>query len=786
VSRKSRPIALPLICSVLAFYAAVGANLNSPDVESGLAVENNHVGHTGHTHHHGGGGISASPPVTEGGSDMPAEGASGHDNVLVNSDLVATRRTTGQQRALVVVLEADGMPSGSRDEWQSNAAAAAEDLRIASRGLLTIAVDMFPDTVRVTTPTCENNSDVSTEALAVVRQKMSLEAYRFVMFALPSRSSSCSWAGRGAQPGHLTWNWGGARRGTIAHEWGHNLGLGHLNGTRCVRDGSGVQQIVAAERTSSNCAWTEYGGPYSVMGNADATRRTGSALTFIERAQVGWLFDGEESYPDSGAHALYFDGKPALMWVTNAAGEVYALEYVRGKSPEYSWNIYDPISKSWISPQTRSHSGLLVHHLRQIYDDSWYQSSYSRGVLLDTTVLDMNPATVNSLDSALGPGESYSDPAGGLEISVFAVDSAKVDFRLSVSQPLRTPAVSDVTVAREATLGQARVSWKTAKFPSPQTYLVEVSKSPDFSSPSLISAETSLSSTTVTVPGAEFLTTYYVRVTPNSGAGRGPSSPISELRWLPPIPGRVPDFKVSYEARPFVVNASWGKVDAISPVTHYEVRVNRYDSSWTRVHTIGVSGQSSRLSIPNLEFGLEYLIEVRAVNASGVGESGSAFVLKWTKPAVPTAPSSFSATAGTVPGQFAAAWSALSEWQLVDNYEIDVATSPDFAPGTVVSTVGVIGTSAGVVFNAQRDTTYFIRVSGVNMSGKGAASLTRQVRWATPTTTTTTVAPTTTTTTTVAPTTTIAKNAAATVRCLRGAKSRVFPGATCPAKWKKA
>jgi hypothetical protein len=24
------------------------------------------------------------------------------------------------------------------------------------------------------------------------------------------------------------------------------------------------------------------------------------------------------------------------------------------------------------------------------------------------------------------------------------------------------------------------------------------------------------------------------------------------------------------------------------------------------------------------------------------------------------------------------------------------------------------------------------------------------------------------------------------VRCLRGAKSRVFPGATCPAKWRKA
>lgn len=774
MSRQPRPVALPLLLLGMAFYAAVGANLALPDANPGSDVEGILVGHEGHTHDHAGDGNLASSPVTDGGSDVSAENASGHDNVLVNSDLVAVRNTTGQQRALVVVLEADGMPSGSRDEWQSNATAAAEDLRIASRGLLTVAVDMFPDTVRVTTPTCENTSVVSTEALSVVRQKVSLESYRFVMFALPSQSSSCSWAGRGEQPGHLTWNWGGARRGTVAHEWGHNLGLGHLNSTRCVRDGIGVQQIVASERTSSNCTWTEYGGPYSVMGNADGTRRTGSALTFVERAQAGWLFNGEESYPDSGAHALQFDGKPALMWVTNASGEVYALEYVRGKTAEYSWNIYDPISASWMSPQTRSHSGLLVHHVKEIYDDQWYQASYARGVSVNTTTLDMNPATVNSLDSALGPGEVFSDPAGGLEIAVFAVDATKVDFRLSVGQPLRTPAVSDMTVSREATLGQARVSWKPAKFPAPQTYLVEVSRSPDFSSPSLVSAEVSTMSTSVTVPGAEYLTTYYVKVTPNSGAGRGPSSPISELRWLPPVPAKVPDFKATYEARPGIINLSWGKVDAVSPVTHYEVRVARED--WTTEFVVGVNGLSTRLSIPNLEFGRTYLVDVRAVNAGGVGQSGGAFVLKWTKPAVPSAPTSFSATAGAASGQFAASWIARPEWELVDNYEIDIATTPDFAPGSVVSTVGVNGTSAGVVFAAQRDTTYYVRVSGVNMSGKGAASAIRQVRWATPTTTTT-VAPMTTTTT---------KNSAGTVRCLRGAKSRVFPGVTCPAKWKKA
>lgn len=734
-----------------------------------------------HRHRHGDEGELASLSAIDGTSGVLPMSADSNTLVSVNSDMVATTKTTGQQRALVVVLEADGMPPMARDAWQTASVAAAEEIRIASRGLLTIAIDMFPDVVRVTTPTCDNSSTIASDALAAVRQTTSLEQYRFVMFGLPPRTSSCSWAGLGSRPGHNTWNWGSQSgsvgKGQIAHEWGHNVGLRHLNSTRCVRDGNGVQQLVAVDRNSTNCVLTEYGGPYSVMGNSDATGRTGSALTFFERAQAGWLFDGEETYPASGAHSLHFDGKPALMWVQNAAGEVYALEYVRGKAPEYSWTMYDPISRAWISPATRSHSGLLVHHVRSIQNTGWYESSFARRVDVEATTLDMNPSTSHSLDSALGPGESFVDPAGGLEISVFAVDASKVDFRLSVSQPLRPPAVTAVTASRSATLGEARVSWAAGAFPAPQTFVVDVSRSPDFSSPSLLSTEVSSSSADVTIPGAEYLSTYYVRVTPNSGAGRGATSAISELRWLPPVPARVPDLRVTYEARPGIANVSWGKVDAVSPVTHYEVHVARED--WTTEYVVGINGLSARLSIPNLEFGRKYLVHVKAVNAGGVGVTGSAYVLQWTKPSVPTGPLSFSASAGTTPGQFTATWTALAEWQLVDIYEIDVATTPDFAPGTVVSTVGANGTSVGVVFDAQRGTTYFVRVSGVNMSGKGAASLVRQVRWDAVTATTTAGARSTATTVASA-------GSRPAVKCVRGARVRTFAGAVCPAKWKRA
>jgi len=770
---------------ILASAAVISAMAVAQHESSGGSVRSNSATRTdvlgGHVHRHVNESELAPSITDDGPSGVLPERAGNDRQVLTNSDMVAATKTTGQQRALVVVLEADGMQPMARDAWQTASVAAAEEIRIASRGLLTIAVDMFPDVVRVTTPTCDNSSTIATEALAAVRQKTSLEQYRFVMFGLPPRTSSCSWGGLGSRPGHNTWNWGSQTgsvgKGLIAHEWGHNVGLRHLNSTRCVRDGNGVQQLVAAERNSTSCVLTEYGGPYSVMGNGDATGRTGSALTFFERAQAGWLFDGEETFPASGSHSLYFDGKPALMWVQNAAGEVYALEYVRGKVPEYSWTMYDPISRAWISPATRSHAGLLVHHVQSIQNTGWYETSYARRVDVEATTLDMNPSTSHSLDSALGPGETFVDPAGGLEISVFAVDASKVDFRLSVSQPLKPPAVTGMTVSRSATLGEARVSWTAGAFPAPQTFVVEVSRSPDFSSTSLLNTEVSSSSANVTIPGAEYLSTYYVRVTPNSGAGRGATSAISELRWLPPVPARVPDLRVTYEARPGIANVSWGKVDAVSPVTHYEVHVARED--WTTEYVVGVNGLSARLSIPNLEFGRKYLVHVKAVNAGGVGVAGSAYVLQWTKPAVPTSPLSFSANAGTTPGQFTASWAALADWELVDNYEIDVATTSDFAPGTVVSTVGVNGTSAGVVFEAQRGTTYFVRVSGVNMSGKGAASVVRQVRWNA--VSATTAAGASSTVTTVA-----SAGSRPTVKCVRGARIRTFAGTVCPAKWKRA
>ncbi|MFZ9731396.1 MAG: fibronectin type III domain-containing protein [Ilumatobacteraceae bacterium] len=690
------------------------------------------------------------------------------DEILLTSDMVSATTTTGALKALLVPLDAEGLPARSREVWQSLGSSAAESLRLASRGLMTLTVDLFTETVRIPAPSCDSYEADSTAVLNAVRAKMSLETYRFVILGYPATSLGC--ASRGSMPGQLTWIHG-ASNSVLAHELGHNLSLEHQNFTRCVRDGVGVQQIQNAQRNSTNCVWKEYGGPYSVMGIQGQGAEV--RVTFLERAQAGWLFEGEEVFPASGNYSLHFDGKPALMWVSNAEGEIYALEYVRGKSPEVAWSIYDPATGSWVSPSTRSHSGLLVHHITSISSKA---SRHPRGVSVKSTLLDMNPGTAFSLDAALGPGERFVDPAGGLEVSVFSVDSAKVDFSLAIGAPLRTPSVANVKVERSSTLGEATVSWDPGVFPAPQTFTVEVSKSADFSTPVIASKDVSTFSsrwwlsaydTAITVPDVKYLENYYVRVTAKSGAGAAAASASSELRWLPPVPARVEGVRVAQQYRPGVVDVSWSKVEALSAVTGYEVHVFSNLDTWATEYKVTTTDLSTRVQIPNLLYDKTYWVHVKAVNAGGVGATGSALGLRWAAPVVPAAPIGVTATAGAV-GQLSVTWSPLAEWHLVDNYEIEVATSADFSAGSVVSVTGSTGTSAVVVVpNAIRGKPYFMRVSAVNLAGKGSWSTTRQVSWAA----------------TVAPTTPSVKTSSLT--CRRGKKTRVFVGASCPARWSK-
>jgi len=100
-----------------------------------------------------------------------------------------------------------------------------------------------------------------------------------------------------------------------------------------------------------------------------------------------------------------------------------------------------------------------------------------------------------------------------------------------------------------------------------------------------------------------------------------------------PVPGVVPDIEVRYTARVGIVDVSWGKVEAISAVTHYEVHVA--DEKLETQHLVGVNGLKTRLRITNVEYDKEYFISVRAVNSIGVGNSSNEWwAVSWTPPEV--------------------------------------------------------------------------------------------------------------------------------------------------------
>jgi thiol-disulfide isomerase/thioredoxin len=100
-----------------------------------------------------------------------------------------------------------------------------------------------------------------------------------------------------------------------------------------------------------------------------------------------------------------------------------------------------------------------------------------------------------------------------------------------------------------------------------------------------------------------------------------------------PVPGVVPNVDVSYGQRAGVVDVSWDKVDAIMPVTHYEVRVK--DEKLVMQYVVRVNGLSTRLKIPNVEYSKEYWVSVRALNVIGTGETNNLYwVVSWTPPEV--------------------------------------------------------------------------------------------------------------------------------------------------------
>ncbi|WP_250442517.1 DUF4214 domain-containing protein [Actinotalea sp. C106] len=106
---------------------------------------------------------------------------------------------------------------------------------------------------------------------------VSAEPRHHVVVYFPERTS-CGWAGLGSVGGSLMWVNGLLSADVFAHEFGHNLGLGHANTATCTSGGRRVP-LVRASSFSSACVVREYADLADVMGAAFVNRPTGNLST---------------------------------------------------------------------------------------------------------------------------------------------------------------------------------------------------------------------------------------------------------------------------------------------------------------------------------------------------------------------------------------------------------------------------------------------------------------------------------------------------------------------------
>jgi hypothetical protein len=434
--------------------------------------------------------------------------------------------TTGTHRALVInLVRADGLVA-PRDVVNARYLEGAAGMHAMSRGMLTISVDLFGRDVAVPygADICDRYSDFTQPVLDEVRREISTVGYRFISFVLPVHTTEafttggCRFGGLGQVNGALTWNvayidWPESRPSTkvVMHEWGHNLGLWHSNYLQCAVGAQPVALAARADRAAGACKRHEYGGEWSVMGSARS-----SSITAGERRHLGWLRDGEQTSVSEGIVTLGFDGPVSLVWLQNAEGDLFQVEFVKpteGNSCKRDYNGY------WTylcdSP---THTGVLVKFVeRAESSDTDY-------------VLDTAPQTGVLADAPLKAMQSWTDATGSVMVTVLSItdNSATVQLKGIAVAP---SAVNVTKVTPRAAIGSVDLAWEAA----PSTlrvvrYEVLIYEGAEQREVQIVNAEGLRNA--LQIPNATRRSDYWVAVRAINELGvAGPASAVAPVRW---------------------------------------------------------------------------------------------------------------------------------------------------------------------------------------------------------------------------------------------------------------
>ena len=401
-----------------------------------------------------------------------------------------------------------------------------------SGGRLTITPTVR-DWARIADPGTCDTAKLANAALAANQVSAPVTAFDHVAVYFPARADCGGWAGLGQVGGGLIWDNGVPLTDVLAHEFGHNLGLGHANVATCTE--SGLRATLSA-----TCTVQEYRDYADVMGAA-MDRPTGN----LNSARADWLGLATTVTVPAG-------GRATVDLVPPGQGQGTRAVRIRAGA---AWLYVD--YRPAVAPDTRwpAWAGVQLHLL----PDGMYPAS---------RLLDGQPTTPALSAVSLPPGRSWAVPGAGLTLTVESVDATAARLIVTpTTSDAATPAPVITAPAVNVTVGSSvTVSWRLTAA-TPVRVLVDgtVRATPAGT------ARTGSATVTGLADGAHVLT---VQALDGTGAAVATSAPLTVTADVTPPPtpaglsltaGDVLSWRASVDARSGTVGYLVA-LDATTPV----------------------------------------------------------------------------------------------------------------------------------------------------------------------------------------------------------------------------
>jgi hypothetical protein len=215
----------------------------------------------------------------------------------------------------------------------------------------------------------------------------------------------------------------------VSHEISHNLGVHHASTLACSSGG-------APATFGGTCSQSEYGDPFTVMGSASTRHHVN-----WHRAQLGWATD-VQTVTTSGTYLLApaeLTTATRLIRVARADGTYLNLEF---RQP---WGIFDNFSSS--DPVVNGVSVRIAPATTSI---------------VQSKLVDANPATSSFSDAALAVGQTIVDPSTGVSITTTSVGPAGATVAIQFVPDGQAPTAPSALSATAQSSSSVQVTWSAA------------------------------------------------------------------------------------------------------------------------------------------------------------------------------------------------------------------------------------------------------------------------------------------------------------------------------------